>query len=147
MTCTMDAFKIGDRVVYTPNIPNLPPAIERIRDHGIVMGKEYGTHLVVRFIDSYGEDSLIRHEAISLLQPRQITIEVMIVPAGACDVITMDALQEGDILVDFLRTNTQYESHFDVYYTEVTFNQIVRNPFTAQMIDRSSARWYCAKLK
>jgi len=144
----MDAFKIGDRVVYTPNIPNLPPAIERVRDHGIVMGKEYGTHLVVRFIDSYGdEDRLIRHESISLLQPRQIITEVTIVPAGTCDVITMDALQEDDILVDFLRTDTQYESHFGAYYTEATFIRIIQNPFTAKMIDRSAARWYSVKLK
>ena len=138
----MDTFKIGDRVVYTPNLPDLPPASERVRDHGIVMGKQYNTHLIIRFSHSVGDDHLIRHESISLLSPRPAVTEVMSVPTGACDIITMDALQEGEIIVDFLRTDTQYESHFGAYYTEATFNQIVRNPFTAKAIDQSAARWY-----
>ena len=31
-------FKIGDLVVYTPNIANLPPAFMRNNDHGIILG-------------------------------------------------------------------------------------------------------------
>ena len=30
-------FKIGDKVIYTPNIENLPPPHIRIRDHGIIV--------------------------------------------------------------------------------------------------------------
>ena len=131
----MDTFNIGDKVIYNPNCV-LEPDWERPWHHCIITGKLYGTHLVVRMLHNSRIDT-IHYRAIRHLYAKVHHIELH-VPPGTIDIITYEELKDGDIIVDFLRTDTEYESKFNTYYLESTFNTLTKNPFTNKPIDKSS---------
>ena len=137
----MDNFQIGDKVIYNPVGVNKPD-IERPMDHGIVVDKKYNTHLVIYF--SYWKDySNIHYESISHLN----NIKIIIIPQGSIDIITYEKLKDRDIIIDFLRTDTKYESEFNTYYLESTFNTLTKNQFTYKPIDKSSIQKYTVRCK
>lgn len=135
----MDNFQIGDKVIYNPVGVNKPD-IERPRDHGIVVGKKYNTHLVIYF-QHWNDYSDICYESISHLNK----IKIIIIPHGSIDIITYEKLKDGDIIIDFLRTDTKYESEFNTYYLESTFNTLTKNQFTYKPIDKSSIQKYTVR--
>ena len=139
----MDTFNIGDKVIYDPNCVKKPDW-ERPWDHGIITGKLYGTHLVVRMLYN-GRISTIHYPAVRHLHDKVHHIELH-VPPGTIDIITYEELKDGDIIVDFLRTNTEYESKFNTYYLESTFNTLTKNQFTNKPIDKSSIIKYICKI-
>jgi hypothetical protein len=139
----MDTFNIGDKVIYDPVGVNKPDW-ERPGDHGIVTSKLYGTHLVV-YIKYWQRYSTIYHTAVRHLNAKVHRIELH-VPSGTIDIITYEELKDGDIIVDFLRTETEYESKFNTYYLESTFNILTKNPFTNKPIDKSSIIKYICKI-
>ena len=131
----MDNFNIGDKVIYDPVGVNKPDW-ERPGDHGVVTDKLYGTHLVV-YKKYYHDYSTIHYASVRRLNAKVHHIELH-VPPGSIDIITYEKLKDGDIIVDFLRTDTEYESKFNTYYLESTFNTLTKNPFTNKPIDKSS---------
>jgi hypothetical protein len=70
-----------------------------------------------------------------------------IVPKGSSDIITYEDINDGDILIDFLRDNkTEYE--YNTYYKESTLEYILqnkKNQFTMKAIDIASIIKYIAK--
>jgi hypothetical protein len=68
------------------------------------------------------------------------------VPSGTIDIITDEELKDGDIIVDFLRTDTEYESKFNTYCLESTFDILTKNPYTNKPIDKSSIIKYICKI-
>jgi hypothetical protein len=68
------------------------------------------------------------------------------VPSGTIDIITYKELKDGDIIVDFLRTDTEYESKFNTYYLESTFDTLTKNQFTNKPINKSSIIMYICKI-
>jgi hypothetical protein len=143
----MTEFKIGDFVLYTPNIEGLPNAKDRIRDHGIVINILWGTHCKIKLYNAYSI-STIRYPALSLLDneliPKNIKSEITtkIIPLGSYDPITFYEFQNNDIIVDFLRNDTEYESNYNMYYSENTFNQLDKNPITFKKIDKNLSNKY-----
>jgi len=143
----MTEFKIGDFVLYTPNIEGLPDPKDRIRDHGIVINILWGTHCIIKLYNAYSI-STIRSPALSLLDneliPKNIKLEITtkIIPIGSYDPITFYEFQNNDIIVDFLRNDTEYESNYNMYYSEETFNQLDKNPITFKKIDKNLSNKY-----
>jgi hypothetical protein len=139
----MSNFKIGDTVVYTPNLPDLLPKIKRIRDHGILLKLKYGTHYTVKFYNT-GYISDIHYTALSYLDYPVVSndIKIIEIPIGTYDPITYYEFRKNDIIVDFLRTDTKYESEFNLYYSEFTFNQLINNPMTLKEINRDMIKKY-----
>jgi hypothetical protein len=132
----MNSFNIGDNIVYNPNIQDLKPPKHRPNDCGKVIGKtehyiiiKLRYHIILKVLPN-----CITH--FNPYQPEpNIPIINKIIPHGSYDAITFNEFVENDIIVDFLRTNTQYESEFDTYYSEDTFNQLSKNPMSNLAID------------
>jgi hypothetical protein len=152
----MPEFKIGDFVLYTPNIEGLPDAKDRIRDHGIVINILWGTHCKIELYNA-NDISTIRSQALSLLdnelipKNKKLNIEseitTKIIPIGSYDPITFYEFQNNDIIVDFLRNDTNYESNYNLYYSENTFNQLDKNPITFKKIDKNLSIKYIVKIQ
>jgi hypothetical protein len=72
-----------------------------------------------------------------------------IVPANAEDSITFETIENGDILVDFKRTENKTEYECGALYKESTLEFILRsnkNQFTMEPLDKSSIIKYTAVL-
>jgi hypothetical protein len=142
----MNLFNIGDNIVYNPNIPDLKPPKHRPDDCGSVIGKTEH-YIIIK----------IRYQTILKVLPNCIThfniyqsepiipIIDKIIPHGSYDAITFNEFVENDIIVDFLRTNTQYESEFDTYYCEDTFNKLSKNPMSNLVINTSLLKKFRVK--
>lgn len=138
----MTHFNIGDYVLYTPDLPNPLPHEKRINDHGIVIGKKWGTHYRIDYYNS-GYVSLVHYKALSLLYSNNNNIPNIIIKKGSYDPITFNEFQIGDIIIDFLRTDTQYESEFNTYYSEYSFNQLNEtNPINNKKIEYGLIKKY-----
>jgi len=72
-----------------------------------------------------------------------------IVPKRSYDIITYEDINDGDILIDFLRDDkTEYE--YNTYYKESTLEYILqnkKNQFTMKPIDIASIIKYIAKIE
>jgi hypothetical protein len=132
----MDSFNIGDKIVYNPNIPDLKPPKHRPNDCGKVIGK-FERYIIIKL--SYRSTLKVLPNCITHFDPNypEPVMEILykIIPHGSYDAITFNEFVENDIIVDFLRTTTQYESEFDTYYSENTFNQLCKNPMSNLAID------------
>jgi hypothetical protein len=132
----MDSFNIGDKIVYNPNIPDLKPPKHRPNDCGKVIGK-FEPYIIIKL--GYRSTLKVLPNCITHFDPNQpgpnIPIEDKIISYKTFDAITFIEFVENDIIVDFLRTTTQYESDFDTYYSENTFNQLYKNPMSNLAID------------
>jgi hypothetical protein len=133
----MDSFNIGDKIVYNPNIPDLKPPKHRPNDWGIIIDKN-NHYLIILLYKNLHIMSVIPN-CITHFDPNQaepnIKIIDKIIPYKTFDAITFIEFVENDIIVDFLRTTTQYESEFNMYYNENTFNQLCKNPMSNLAID------------
>jgi hypothetical protein len=148
----MDNFNIGDNVVYNPNIKNLAPPDKRPWDHYIVQGKLFGSHLqLYKYFDNKYSTSIIRYDSVTLLS-KTIDIEIKTdfnyveIKAGSYDPITFEEFKHNDIIIDFLRNDSHYESEFNTYYSNNTFIHLIKNPFTLKVIDKSKAIYYRVKI-
>jgi hypothetical protein len=156
----MTEFKVGDFVLYTPNIKGLLNAKDRIRDHGIVIDILWGTHCKIKLYNAYTIHT-IGYPALTLLDneliPKnmnlnkisniQLEITTKIIPIGSYDPITFYEFKNNDIIVDFLRNDTEYESNYNMYYSEESFNQLDKNPITLKKIDKISSIKYIVKIQ
>jgi len=72
---------------------------------------------------------------------------IKIIPDNAEDSITFENINDGDIIIDFKRTDDKTESQFGSYYKESTFKYIFRsrkNPYTLDPLDITSLVKYTA---
>jgi hypothetical protein len=142
----MNAFNIGDKIVYNPNIPDLKPPKHRPNDCGRVIGKDE-RYIIIKI--GYRSTLKVLPNCITHFDPYQpepvIEIINKFIPYGSYDAITFNEFIENDIIVDFLRTTTLYESEFDTYYSEKTFNQLIKNPMSNLSIDYSLIKKFRVK--
>ena len=134
----MNVFNIGDKVIYNPNMIGLKPPKYRPNDWGIIIDKKNNHYLIILLCKNLHIMSVLPN-CITHFDPNQAepNIEIIdkIIPYKTFDAITFIEFVENDIIVDFLRTTTQYESDFNTYYSENTFNQLYKNPMSNLAID------------
>jgi len=108
--------------------------------NNIVNNQTYKIHL--ENIDNFFEKKKI-------LEKNQIFSHKTI-PKGVYDAITYEDINDGDILVDFLRIDNKTENDFDTYYKESTLTSVLKmnkNPYTMKSIDKNTIVKYVATMK
>ena len=113
----------------------------RKNHHGVILSILGNNYLVDLYNVKFKGEFAAR--CIAPLEPYMLLEEIE-VPAEKCDAITEETITDNMILVDFLRTETRYESEFGNFYTETTFRALTLHPFTRQPLE--GARRFSAKL-
>jgi hypothetical protein len=113
------------------------------------------------YINSYLYDieftcSLLSYEEIMvLINNNQFNIDIpnigfKNIPKDSTDVITLESIKMGDILIDFKRDDNKSEYDYDVYYKESSLKYILetnKNPFTMETLNRNSIVKYIAVIE